>query len=154
KGLREEKHEGKTYYRSSTGEELLGQPLAGALPDERTVLVAPEPMLRKMLTADSEASSPLLDRLRKTDDTDEMTGIVIVEPYRNLLNGMIGQFKEKMPADLADTAKLPDRLVSVTATVNLRDKTLAKVSLEADNDQDVEALDKLAFKSLNWARKV
>ena len=49
KGLREEKHEGKTYYRSSTGEAILGLPLAGAIPDEHTVLLAPEPILRKML---------------------------------------------------------------------------------------------------------
>src|SRR5947199_83075 len=47
KGLREERRDGKTYYRSSTGEAILGLPLAGAVPDERTVLVAPEPILRK-----------------------------------------------------------------------------------------------------------
>jgi serine/threonine protein kinase len=153
KGLREENHAGKTYYRSSTGEALLGLPLAGALPDEWTVLLAPEPVLRTMLTADSEAKSPLLDRLRKTDDTNEITGIVMVEPYRNLLNGLIGPFREMLPANLADAAKLPDRLVSVTAAVNLRDKTLATVSLEANSEESVEALDDLAFKALNWARK-
>jgi hypothetical protein len=154
KGLREERHDGKTYYRSSTGEALLGLPLAGALPDERTVLVAPEPVLRQMLAADSAAKSPLLDRLRQTDAADEVTGVVVVEPYRNLLNALAGPFKELLPADLGDAAKLPDRLTSVTATVNLRDKTLLKVALQADSDEDLEALDKLAFKGLNWARKV
>jgi hypothetical protein len=154
KGLREEKHEGKTYYRSSTGEAILGLPLAGAIPDERTILLAPEPVLRKMLTANAEAKTPLLDRLRQTDDADEITGIVIVEPYRNLLNGLIGPFAERLPANLADAVKLPDRLASVTATMNLRDKTLLKVSLEAGDEANVEALDRLAFGGLNWARKV
>src|SRR5262249_16600282 len=85
KGLREESHEGKTDYRSSRGEAILDQPLAGALPDEQTVLVAPEPLLRKMLTAESGGNSPLLDRLRQTDTTDDVTGVALVEPFRNLL---------------------------------------------------------------------
>jgi hypothetical protein len=154
KGLREENHAGKTYYRSSTGEALLGLPLAGAIPDERTVLVAPEPLLRKMLVAGSGAKSPLLDRLRQTDDTDEVTGIVIVEPYHNLLKALAEQFKALLPANLADAASLPDRLIAVTAAMNLRDKTLLRVSLEADNQESVELMDELAFKGLNWARKV
>jgi serine/threonine protein kinase len=154
KGVREEKHEGKTYYRSGTGEELLGLPLAGAVPDGRTVLVAPEPVLWKMLTADGAARSPLLDRLRQTDDTDEVTGVVVVEPYRNLLNGLIGQHKEQLPPNLVDVAALPDSVVAVTAAVNLGDKTLLKVSLEADSEAKVEAIDGLAFKALAWARKV
>jgi hypothetical protein len=154
KGLREEKHAGQTYYRSSTGEELVGLPLAGALADERTVLVAPEPLLRKMLTAGGGDRSPLLDRLRQVDTTDEVTGVVIVEPYRNLLKALVGQFREQLPANLADAARLPDRLVSVTAAVNLRDKTLLQVSLEADGEKGVESMDDLAFRALNWARKV
>jgi hypothetical protein len=154
KGLREEKHEGKTYYRSSTGEALLDLPLAGALPDERTVLVAPEPVLRKMLAADSGARSPLLDRLRQTDTTDEITGVAIVEPYRKLLKALLEPFKAQLPPDLADAASLPDRVVAATAAVNLRDKTLLKVSLEADSEESAEVLDDLAFKGLNWARKV
>jgi hypothetical protein len=154
KGLRQESREGKAYYRSSTGEALLGLPLAGAIPDERTVLVAPEPLLRKMLAADSGAKSPLLDRLRQTDNTDEVTGILIVEPYHNLLNALAEQFKALLPANLADAASLPDRIAVVTAALNLGDKTLLKVSLEADSAESVEVLDDLAFKGLNWARKV
>jgi hypothetical protein len=154
KGLREEKHEGKTYYRSSTGEAFLGLPLAGAIPDERTVILAPEPVLRKMLAADGRARTPLLDRLRQTDNTDEITGIFILEPYRNLLGALAGQFKALLPPNLADAASLPDRVVAVTAAVNLRDKTLLKVTLEADTEESVAMLDDLAFKGLNWARKV
>ena len=154
KGLREESRDGKTYYRSSTGEAILGLPLAGAVPDERTVLVAPEPVLRKMLAADSGAKSPLLDRLRQTDTTDEITGIVVLEPYRTLLKAVVGPLKAELPANLADAASLPDRLVAVTAAVNLGDKTLLKVSLHADSEESVEVLDDLAFKGLNWARKV
>jgi hypothetical protein len=154
KAIREERHEGKTYYRSSTGEELLGLPLAGAVPDERTLLVAPEPVLWKMLAAENGAKSPLLDRLRQADAGDDITGVVMVEPYRNLLKAMVEPFKDQLPPDLADAAGLPDRLVAVTAAVNLRYKTLLKVSLEADSEQSVEALDHLAFKGLNWARKV
>src|SRR5262249_23198207 len=41
-----------------------------------------------------------------------------------------------------------------TAAVNLRDKNLLKVSLEADSEESVGVLDDLAFKGLNWARKV
>src|SRR5262249_39679292 len=112
KGIREEKHEGKIYYRSSFGEAFLGLPLAGALPDDRTVLVAPEPMLRKMLAADSGAATPLLDRLRQTDTTDEITAIVILEPHRSLLKAMVGALKGLLPAELAGATGLPDQLVS------------------------------------------
>ena len=154
KGLREEVHEGKTYYRSSTGEALLGLPLAGAVPDGRTVLVAPESVLRKMLAAGGGAKSPLLDRLRQTDTADEVTAVVLLEPYRELLKALAGPFKPQLPPDLAAVAGLPERLVALTATVNLRDKTLLKVVLEANSAASGTVLDDLAFKGLNWARKV
>jgi len=54
------------------------------VPDEWTILLAPEPVLRKMLAAGSGARSPLLDRPRKTAATDEVTGLVVLEPYRPL----------------------------------------------------------------------
>jgi hypothetical protein len=154
KGLREEVREGKTYYRSSTGEGIFGLPLAGAVPDERTVLIAPEPVLRKMLAAGRDGRSPLLDRLRQTNTTDEITGIVILETHRDLLRAMAGHFKSQLPPSLADAANLPDHLVAATASVNLGDKTLLKVSLESDNEDNVAALDNLAFKGLALARKV
>ena len=154
KGLREERHEGKTYYRSSTGESLLGLPLAGAVPDERTLLIAPEPVLRNMLAAGSGTRSPLLDRLRQSDARDEVTGIVLLDPYRNLLKGAVGPLKALLPPNLAEAASLPDRLVSVTTVVNLGDKTLLKVALEADSDRSVEVLDSLAFKGLGLARQL
>jgi serine/threonine protein kinase len=154
KGLREESHDGKTYYRSSTGEAILRLPLAGALPDARTVLVAPEPVLRKMLAAESGGKSPLLDRLRQVDATDDVTGIVLVEPYRELLKAVAGPLKVQLPPNLAEAATLPDRLLAVTAVVNLNDKTFLKVSLDTDSNENVEALDDLAFKGLNWGRQV
>jgi hypothetical protein len=154
KGLREERRAGKTYYRSSTGEALLGLPLAGAVPDEWTILLAPEPILRKMLSAGGAARSPLLDRLRKVSTTDEVTGLVILEPYRPLLKALAGPLKEQLPPKLAEAASLPDRLVALRATVNLRGKTLLAVSLETDSEESVEVLDDLAFKGLNWARQV
>jgi hypothetical protein len=155
KGLREERREGKTYYRSSSGETILDQPLAGAVPDRRTVLVAPEPILLKMLSAGTGgARGPLLDRLRQSDGTDEITGILVVEPDRKLLKAVAGQFKELLPEKLADAASLPDRLVAVKATVNLRDRSLLTVSLEADSDKSVADLDDLALEGLTWVRKV
>ena len=57
-------------------------------------------------------------------------------------------------AIVRDVMEVLDRLVALTATVNLRDKTLLTLALEADREESVEALDDLAFKGLNWARKV
>jgi hypothetical protein len=107
-----------------------------------------------MLAGFSGARGPLLDRLRQTDATDEVTGIVVVEPYRKLLNALAGQFKGQLPPRLADAAGLPDRLVAVTAAVNLGARTLLAVSLEADNEGSAEVLDDVAFKGLAWARQM
>jgi len=59
----------------------------------------------------------------------------------------------ELPATLADAASLPDRVVAVTAKVNLHDKTLIKVILETGTEESVELLENLAFKALNWGGK-
>jgi serine/threonine protein kinase len=153
KGLREERRDGKTYYRSSTGESLGGLPLAGALPDEWTVLVAPEPVLAKMLAAGATVKSPLCDRLRQIDDAADISGVVLVEPYRKLLKAMVGQFAGNVPPNLAEAASLPDRVDAMAVAVHLGGKTLVDVSLDADNEQSAAVLDDLAFKGLTWARQ-
>src|SRR5262249_24214455 len=97
--------------------------------------------------------SALIDRLRQVNPADEVTAIVMVEPHRRLLNPLIAPFKDQLPRNLADLATLPDHLVSLTATENLRDKNLLTLSAEAEDGETVEVMDKLAFEGLTAARK-
>ena len=103
-----------------------------------------------MLTADGTAKSPLLERLRQANAADAVTGILMVEPHRKLLSALIAPYTAQLPPELKDVAGLPERVIAVTAAVNLNDKTLLKVALETDSEQKVAALDDLAFKGLNY----
>jgi hypothetical protein len=153
KGLREAKHQDKVYYVGPDEEGLLGQPMAGYVADDRTLLLAPEPVLQKMLSAAAE-KSPLIDRLRQADANDDLTAIVALEPNRKLLNALGGTTRALLPPPLAEAATLPNRLVWVTATAKLDGNPLAQVTFEADNEESAQAVEKLVQAGLVQARQV
>jgi hypothetical protein len=152
KGMREAKQDGKVYYVGPAEEGPLGQSMAGYVADGRTLLLAPEPVLRKMLAA-AGASSPLLDRLRRADAGDDLTAVLSLEPYRKLMNTLGKPNQALLPPPLAEAATLPDHLVWVTATVNLGGKQLARLTLEADSEESARTAEKVVQGGLDQARQ-
>jgi hypothetical protein len=150
KGTREAKFEGKAYLRSIT-EEYAGAKMAGCVLDERTVLLAPEPLLKKMLAARA-GKSPLRDRLRAADPDAEATVICLPGAFQPLLAPLAGVPRDTLPPGLEEVGTLPDGLEALTASLRLKGDTLLRVALEA-SAKDAEAADKLAKPTLHWARK-
>ena len=72
--IREQPFLGKTYYTSEEAG-MAGVAMAAFVPDAKTLLIAPEPTLQKMLTA-RDVSSPLVERLKTASLGAEITGPV------------------------------------------------------------------------------
>lgn len=153
KGVREAKHEGKVYYVGPEEEGLFGIPVAGHVADDRTLLLAPEPLLLKMLTA-AGTKGPLLDRLRQADAGDDLTAVVLLEPFRKALTTLARPNQGLLPPPLAGAVNLPEQLVCVTATVNLGGKTLARLIFEADGEESAQTVERLVQSGLGLVRQV
>ena len=130
----------KVYY--TLGPPIAGVPWAVHVANDRTAVAAPEPLLKKMLSAKG-ATSPLIDQLRKADPDDDLTAVVAVEPMRPLVSGAIRQFFGHAPPELAAGAALGDQMNAVTLTVNLTKDPLFAVDGEAKDEKT--AGDVLAF---------
>src|SRR5262249_2591483 len=107
RGPDEADFQGKAYSKSPTIH-WPGAALCGHLADERTVLIAPTPTLRKMLSARA-VQSPLLERLRQLDPEGEDSGVMILEPYRPKLKEFLKPAAAALPPELATLATIPDR---------------------------------------------
>ncbi|HEV3258402.1 MAG TPA: hypothetical protein VG013_16095 [Gemmataceae bacterium] len=137
KGAQEATFKGKTYYRGN--EAMAGTKVCGYVPDDRTVVLGPEPTLQKMLSA-QEAKSPLIDRLRKVDLDNDVIAVFVMAPVRPVAQELMKQAKSSLPPMFAEAATLPERLQSATVALNLSGDTLLKVDLEADSEESAGVL--------------
>ena len=138
-------YSGKTYYRSKTETED-GQPLAGQLDGNRTILVGPESMLKKMLAAKSDPT-PLGVKLREFGLDHDLFGVFLAEPIRSML-------KEFVQSPLAQkqfpTAKTLDAdLNALRVTANLDGEKLLRIILEGKNDAAAKNLEDFAEAVIN-----
>jgi hypothetical protein len=148
---REAKFQGKTYYQD-TGEKVAGMAMCGYVADDRTVVIAPEPTLHKMLSAKG-VKSPLTDRLARTDLDADVAAVFVVEPFRPAAREALKSLQEgPLPPHLAVVNTLPDRIQSVTVAVNLSRDPLLKLELEATNAESAGALFDLANTGHEMAR--
>ncbi len=139
---------GKTYYRSKS-EKAAGAPLAGHVADERTLVVAPEPMLRKMLAAPN-VPTPLRDKLREFELDNDVFGVTVVEPFK-------AQLKESLqaadlPPQLAKLKSIDQDLVAVRLIANLNSDKLLQVTLEGKNEQSASNLEETSKNALDMGK--
>jgi hypothetical protein len=129
-----------SYYRSKTVD-LARSLIAGYVADERTLLVAPEPTLHKMLTA-SEVNSILVDRLRATEVNHDVVIVSVLEPakFRKLLTELLQPIKTAQ-AEYAVAATLPDRLQAATLSLDLGGSTMMTLALDAPNEEAAKTLE-------------
>ena len=139
---------GKTYYRSKT-EKQDGQPLAGHYDGNRTVLLGPEPLLRKMLTA-KNAVSPLGEKLREFGLEHDLFGVFLVEPIRSMLKDLAQSPTTQKQFPTAKT--LNEDLNVVRLTANLDGDKLMRIILEGKDDAAAKNLEELADGVLNLGK--
>ena len=153
-GVEEVNFNGKKYYKSKGKEAVIaGIRMCGYVADERTIVIAPEPMLRKMIVAD-DTRSPLIDRLRSADLDQDVVAVFLLEPFRALARERVKSLKSNLPAELAALTTLPDRLQSMTVSLNLTGATFLKVDLEANSEESGRVVLDLAHAGQGMARSV
>jgi hypothetical protein len=138
----------KTYYRSKT-ETQDGQPLAGHFDGSRTILLGPEPMLKKMLTAKS-AVSPLGEKLREFGLDHDLFGVFLVEPARSMLKDLVQSPAAQKQFPTARTLDADLNILRVTA--NLEGDKLMRIILEGRDDAAAKNLEELAEGLLNLSK--
>lgn len=137
------KHGDRAYLVGPAKDGLLGLPTAACQVDDRTVLVGPEPVLKKMLDAASGKKGPLVERLAAADGNDDLTAIVEVAPYRKALNTLIKPFGLALPPAFAALATMPDQLSGLQLTVNLRGRTPLQLAVDAVDEAGAASVEKL-----------
>jgi hypothetical protein len=139
----------KRYSRSKT-EKMAKVPMAGYIADDRTLLIAPEPTLKKMLTA-RDAKSPLLDHLRKIDLDSDVIATLAMEPIRPMVGEFLKQSKDQVPPSLAGVLTLHERLKFATVSVNLDGDRLVQIVLEAVDEESATILNNVVMQGRNMA---
>jgi hypothetical protein len=151
KEVREETVDGKTYSKSTT-EKIGGAAMAGYMPDDRTLLIATEPLLRKMMEA-RQVQGPLVDRLRSLPPDRDATVVCAVRAMRSPLSGGASQVREVLPLKLEEWAALPQRVEVLAASVNLKSDPFLQVVLDCAVEESAAALEELSKTTLAWARE-
>jgi predicted Zn finger-like uncharacterized protein len=150
----------KDYYRSTTWQ-MARVPVAGYVADDRTILLAPEPTLRKMLLANAP-KSPLLDGLRDIDLDNDIVALFCMDQGQQPASKMtvrqaagmtLNEAKANLPPQLAAITTVPDRLKSVTLALNLSGDTLLKVVLEGKDKESADVFEKLVNEGLKMVRQ-
>lgn len=129
-------HSGKEYYQAD---------LAVLFADDRTLVLAPEPVLKRMIDA-AGADSPLLKMLRKADAADDAQAIVALEPLRPLINQVLAN-PPPLPPALGDLLQLPKLVEQVHVRVSggVRQVSLSLTAGDAQQAGDVERILKQAI---------
>jgi predicted Zn finger-like uncharacterized protein len=149
--LREESAEGQSLLVSNR-EKWDGEiAMAGHVADERTVILAPEPILHKMLA--SKGDGPLARQMRRTDLKSDIAAAFVLGPVRKEVDGAMKDIKEKLPPEFADAATAHEHLRGGRAAVNLTGETLLALTLEADDDDSAASLEKLLGRGTDTLRR-
>jgi hypothetical protein len=101
------------------------------LPNDRTIVIAPEPTLTKMIN-NKVADSPLLKLLRAAPADRQLTAIVVLDPIRNMIRGQLSQ-APPLPPPFEGLKQLPDQLTSIELRMNVTIGLDAELILRAPN---------------------
>jgi hypothetical protein len=143
RGVREVTFQGKTYLKSTDPDVMLAKvAIAGYVADARTLVVAPEPTLHKMLAA-QDVKGPLTQRLRAADLRADAAGVFVLGPFRGLLAESLRSAKDAIPEPLAGVNALPEQLVAASGVVDLASDNLLTLHLEVRDAAAADALHQL-----------
>jgi hypothetical protein len=123
------------------------------LADEHTLLGGPEPVLKKMLSANNP-KSPLLDRLPKVDIDHDLVAAFVMDQaertdskaptVRQALGEILKQNKGSIPDNFEGADKIAEQLAAVSLALDLGGDNLLSIDLDGVDDKAAEALHGLA----------
>jgi type II secretory pathway pseudopilin PulG len=120
--------------------------LAFHMPDNRTIVVAPEPVLKQLLSAQGTADSPIARRLQKTALSADAVAILSIDSVREQVNALLAQVPP-LPPPFQEFTKIPDLTSDVEVRVQLGGKPDFELTFHARNNQAAE-LERLLLQAI------
>jgi hypothetical protein len=121
-------------------------------PDDRTVLIATDALLKKML---SNHASPKEGRMTKVlghvSDPPDAMAILLIEPIRALLTMSLPMVP--LSPEFDDAKKLPELLTSIGAKVNLTGDKVMSFTLRANDEAAAKQVEEILDKLLAGAQQ-
>jgi prepilin-type processing-associated H-X9-DG protein len=146
-GTREAELQGKTY-RQGAGP--MGFSVFRA--EERTLIVAHDGLLRKMVANHAQPQEGNMSRLLgRMKDPPDLLAFLLVEPLRPLLAGPMAE--ATVPPPLADIKKIPDLVSSIGAKVNLTGDMAMSLAVRAQDEAAAEQLEEIIDRLLALAKQ-
>jgi prepilin-type processing-associated H-X9-DG protein len=122
------------------------------LPDAKTLLIAPEPMLRQMIAA-KEVDSPLTKLLAVTDFSSTATAVLSVDAIHDLVEEALA--KLPLPPAFQGFTKLPDQLSGIFFRVDLSGGNITlDLTLRAHDEASAADVEKTVQQGLDMARQM
>jgi hypothetical protein len=140
---------GEICYRAKGKDEAFPGATA-CLQGDRTIVLAPESVLKKMLEARQGARSPLTDKLQECDLDHDAFSVVLMEPFKPLLKEATNT--PDIPPELAGVKKLDEQLSAVKWIIDLDREKMLQITLEGKSDSAANDIEKLANNTLKLAK--
>ena len=112
------------------------------MPDDRTLIVATEPMLQSMLTnKQTPAEGPLSKLMGKTKLSADVTVIAVLEPLRPMLVAQLAQ--APLPPPFAGVKRLPELIDAAKAELTVVGTPRSSLTLLTPSEQSAQELEKV-----------
>jgi len=125
--------------------------------DDKTLVVADEETIKRMLSVAADADSPLIQTLRKSDDASAVLTVLEIVPLRPLVGFFTSFSKLPPPFDqppLSDLKNLAKYLTEATMKIEVEPKLSISVKLDAENEEAAKSTDTLIADCLAHASKM
>ncbi|NQT40720.1 MAG: hypothetical protein HQ581_24715 [Planctomycetes bacterium] len=133
----------RTYYRDKDTFGDFGILLDGTisvyLPDDRTIVLAEEFRLRRVLAL-TPGTSPLIERLRLIGPEQDYAAVVVFDDLPRLKRGFYRDFPRQIPPPWGPLLEIPKSAKAATLTVSLSSDPAVRLELEALEDDQTARL--------------
>ncbi len=121
-------------------------------PDERTLVLAPEPMLKKMIAA-KDVDSPLTKLLKAVDVSSHLTFVGSVDAVRDLAKQAVAA-APPLPPQFQDFLKLPDLVSAVLIRANVTTGGTISATLRGTDEAAAAEIERIVNQGLSMGRQM
>jgi hypothetical protein len=127
--------------------------LAAHFPDNKTVLISQEDLLKKMLT-EKESDSPLIDHLTHIEADYDLISIFDIASQREQIEGASKQITHETPPILAVMMAMSTKVNTVVLTAGLSKDYLLTSTLHMDDAEGAEQIGTTLISSLELGKQI
>jgi hypothetical protein len=131
---------GKTYWTDPRAN------MAFHIPDNRTIVAAPEAVLKQLLSGQGTADSPIARRLQKTALSAHIVAVLSIDSVREQVNALMAQLPP-LPPPFQEFTKIPDLTSAVEVRTQFGGKPDFELIFHARNNQAAE-LERLLLQAI------